>query len=44
MTEEIRQLVAEWIDRFGEPPSIIHEELMRVLLAETDAAKLTPLN
>ena len=37
MTEDTQELVKAWIERFGEPPSIVDEDLMRELLDEQDA-------
>ncbi|GAA0208448.1 hypothetical protein QOZ96_003115 [Brevundimonas nasdae] len=44
MTEETKILVDAWIERFGEPPSIIDVELMKDLLADADEANCTTLN
>lgn len=44
MTEETKILVDQWIERFGEPPSIIDVELMKDLLADADEANCTTLN
>ena len=34
MTLTAETLMRRWIERFGEPPALIDEELMRRLLAE----------
>lgn len=36
MIDDANDLVEAWIDKFGEPPALIDEELMLPLLAEAD--------
>lgn len=34
MIDDANDLVEAWIDKFGEPPTVVDEELMLPLLAE----------
>lgn len=37
MSPETQSLIQRWIDRFGEPPVLVDELLMRSLLDEDDS-------